>query len=497
MRDSRAPWASVWAKLQPSSLLLPLVLAACSGNDTSTNVTLGMGGSSGSAQGGAASLGGNANPSGGTSTTAQGGASGGNTSGGGSVGGAAGGNASGGSGGSVPEDSQPPPKLCQITMACQSPIIDDEKVTCTFQVVDGAGVSIFADHAGVELRGRSSINYDKQNYGLELRDAAGMESPVNMLGMGKESDWVLDGSWVDRSFMRNMLTFSLFRDMGSYAARGRFCTMTLNGAAQGIYEIREKIKRDDDRVALTLDDGTGKSFLLKQDQDGTLQLSIGAGNRWQLVYPKQETANAAQVAAAQSFLSQLDAAMNSQNPGDPATGLPALLDITQVADWILIEEFSKNVDAYNLSLYFARDAGKPARIVPWDMDLSYGQPTVRNAMNELTSGWVNTRTRLITSLLKIESLRSSLGPRWRTLRAGPLSNAAIQRKLDRYQTTLDAAAIAQNFSIWPLADVDFTPIYRPYSLYPVSSYSDEVTKVRAWIDGRLTYMDAHIDTYPN
>jgi hypothetical protein len=63
--------------------------------------------------------------------------------------------------------------------------------------------------------------------------------------------------------------------------------------------------------------------------------------------------------------------------------------------------------------------------------------------------------------------------------------------------TLDPAAIARNFSVWPLAEVDFSRIYGPYSLYPVSSYSDEVMQLRAWIEARLAFMDAHIDTYPN
>lgn len=447
-------------------------------------VTAGNGGNM--SRGGASSGGGSA---GGTSTT------GGSSQGGAAMGGSSGAAAAGGTGGM--SDSVPP-KLCAITLNCDGPIVDDPKIACRLSIVDGDGGSVYSDSAGVELRGRSSIKYPKPNYSLELQTASGSENPVNLLGMGKESDWVLDGSWVDRSFMRNMLTFSLFRDMGWYAARGRFCTLVLDGKEQGIYELREKIKRDDDRVALSDDDGTGKSLLLKQDDDGSLRLSIGAGARWQLIYPKEKSANDAQLAAAQSFLDQLDAALNGASANDATSGLPALLDIPQAVDFVLIEEFSKNVDAYNLSLFLARDAGQKARFIPWDFDLSYGQPAIRGvAANEQPSGWVNTRTRLITALTKVDALRTALAPRWRALRAGPLTNAAVLGKLERYQMTLDPAAIARNFSVWPLAEVDFSRIYGPYSLYPVSSYSDEVMQLRAWIEARLAFMDAHIDTYPN
>lgn len=442
------------------------------------------GGASGGASAGATST---------TGGSSQGGAAMGGSSGGAAAGASG---ASGGSGGGVSDSV--PPKLCAITLSCDGPIVDDPKIACRLSIVDGDGGSVYSDSAAVELRGRSSIKYPKPNYSLELQTASGSENPVNLLGMGKESDWVLDGSWVDRSFMRNMLTFSLFRDMGWYAARGRFCTLVLDGKERGIYELREKIKRDDDRVALSDDDGTGKSLLLKQDDDGSLRLSIGAGARWQLIYPKEKNANAAQLAAAQSFLDQLDAALNGASPNDATSGLPALLDIPQAVDFVLLEEFSKNVDAYNLSLFLARDAGKKARFIPWDFDLSYGQPTIRGvAANEQPSGWVNTRTRLITALTKVDALRTALGPRWRALRAGPLTNAAVLGKLDRYQMTLDPAAIARNFSAWPLAEVDFSRIYGPYSLYPVSSYSDEVMQLRAWIEARLAFMDAHIYTYPN
>ncbi|MFZ5893563.1 MAG: CotH kinase family protein [Myxococcota bacterium] len=447
------------------------------------------GGSSngGSSNGGKANAG---NTSGGSGN--QGGTSSGGSASGGGLSTSGGANASGGT------SSDAPPKLCTLELTCPSEIVEDTKIACQLSIGDGLGGSVYADHVGIELRGRSSIEYPKPNYGIELRTQAGEENPVNVLGMGKEADWVLDGSWVDRSFMRNMLTFSLFRDMGWYAARGRFCTLSLNGEARGIYEIREKIKRDDDRVALTLDDGSGSSFLLKQDSDGSLRLSIGAGSRWQLIYPNEETATAAQVMAAQAFLNQLDTALNSANPGDPTTGLPALIDITQAVDFVLIEEFSKNVDAYNLSLFLARDAGKPARFVPWDLDLAYGQPTIRNSgANPASTGWVNTRTRLITALIKVDALLSALGPRWRTLRAGPLSNAAINQKLDRYQTTLEASAIAANFAKWPIADVDFSEIYAPYTLYPVSSYAEEITHFRSWIEARLSWMDSNIDNYPN
>ena len=147
----------------------------------------------------------------------------------------------------------PPPALCRMAMTCNKTIPNDPKITCTFSLADGAGVTEFDDHIGVELHGRSSLTFPKKNYSIELRDATGATKATDFMGMGKESDWILDGMWADRSLMRNALVFDAFRELGGlhYAAKGRWCTLDLNGKPQGIYRVEEKIKRDDDRVVLT------------------------------------------------------------------------------------------------------------------------------------------------------------------------------------------------------------------------------------------------------
>lgn len=395
-----------------------------------------------------------------------------------------------------------PPVLCQMALQCDTTIPDDPKITCTFSLADGQGVTEFDDHAGVELHGRTSLTFPKKNYSIELLDASAATKATDLLGMGKESDWILDGMWADRSLMRNALTYDTFRELGSlhYAAKGRWCTLALNGKAQGIYRLEEKIKRDDDRVVLTADDGTGRSFIIKQDSSGSATLAIGGGSQWELVYPKQGKETSAQLAGVQAWLDALGNAL--KNPADPQIGLLTLLDRDATVDWILVQEMMKNIDAYNASLYFSRDAGGLARLIPWDFDLTLGQPTVSGDANvppnDQPGGWIIHRTNLSRALAAVPDIVQALGPRWRALRAGPLSDAAMLARLDAYQVTLSPDAVAQNLDIWPLAQIDYSKTtYAPYSLYPVSSYADEVSKLRAFLTARLAWLDAHIDSYPN
>jgi hypothetical protein len=443
------------------------------------------------AAGGAAHPAGGSRVVGGSSTAGGSRAVGGSSAAGGSsaVGGAA------GTGGGDNTVDLAEKGLCRITMDCGTQkIVDTPPVLCTFEVKDSAGTVAYSDHAAVELRGRSSLGFPKKNYAVELRTAANVDNPANLLGMGGEADWVLDGAWADRSFMRNRLTFGLFRDMSSdrWAPQARYCELTTNGKYAGIYVLLEKIKRDDDRIVLPADDGTGSTFVVKQDDDGALKLTIGSGSKWQVVYPNSSIITTTQTQAVQNWLNQLGTALRSSNAADTL----GMFNQAALVDWILVEEFAKNIDAFNLSLYFVRNAGAPAWVVPWDIDLGYGQPTLTDAPNDQPSGWVYTRTSLITKLAQNASLRQALGLRWRELRKGIFSTQAIMARLDGYAAILNPDAIARNFALWPIADVDFSQFYEPYTFYRVSNYAEEVTHFRTWIEQRLTWLDANIDNYP-
>jgi hypothetical protein len=398
-----------------------------------------------------------------------------------------------------------PPALCAMDLDCGGAAIStsDIKVPCRFEVRDSAGLVIYADHAGVDLHGQSSLQFPKQNYSLELWTAAGATNSTDLLGMGQDSDWILDGSWADRSLMRNQLVLDSFAALGGahFGAAGRYCTMSFAGQYQGIYRLEQKIKRGPDRVDIAADDGTGRSFIIKQDQAGTLYLDLGLEPNWKLVYPSEGSASDAQRAAVQAWLNGLGAALTQADPVAGAADLLSILDLDMTVDWVLLQELSKNIDAYTKSIYFASDHGGPALLIPWDFDLTFGQPTVQNQpgaeLNDQPEGWVVHRSTFSQALSASADFRARLGPRWRELRAGPFGTDAILRRLADYQVTLTPPAIAANFARWPLQEITYQEIDPHYSAYSVTSYGDEVSKLEAFIVSRLTWIDAHIDDYPN
>jgi hypothetical protein len=421
--------------------------------------------------------------------------------------GAAGAGGSGGSGGSggggadaLYEPRGAPPALCRLELDCPAEIPDEPKLDCTFSVHDAAGATVYDSHAGLERRGRSSQSYPKRNYALELRDASGAEQPTDLLGMGGESDWVLDGSWVDRSFLRNDLAFTLYRNLEPgvrWAPRARFCELALNGEAQGIYRLGERIKRDDDRIDLPDDDGSGASFVIKQDSDGALRWDVGEQSSWKLVYPRQEDATQAQRDGVQAFLDALDTALGDPDPSRPDHDPLTLLDLDAVVDFVIVQELAKSADAYNLSLHLFKAPGAPAELVPWDFDLSMGQPisSIRPG-NELSSLWALHRTKLSDGLEALPAFRERLAERWHAHRQGPLREEAVLAVVDHLLATLTPAALDANFGQWPIGDVDFQFIYAPYTLPEATSHPDDVARLRQWLHERLLWIDAHVAAYP-
>ena len=79
-----------------------------------------------------------------------------------------------------------------------------------------------------------------------------------LLGLPKESDWVLYAPYSDKSLMRDVLGYELSNQIGRYAARTRFVEVFLNDSRGkltqrsylGVYIFEEKIKRGKNRVAI-------------------------------------------------------------------------------------------------------------------------------------------------------------------------------------------------------------------------------------------------------
>ena len=119
-----------------------------------------------------------------------------------------------------------------------------------------AGPANFEGRAVVKVRGYTSRRYPKHSFTVELRDAFDDSVHAPLLGLPKDSDWVLYAPYPDKSLVRDALAYELSNELGRYASRTRFVEVFVNETTNrlsrvhyaGIYVLEEKIKRGEHRV---------------------------------------------------------------------------------------------------------------------------------------------------------------------------------------------------------------------------------------------------------
>lgn len=237
----------------------------------------------------------------------------------------------------------------------------------------------------IEVRGSSSKALQKKQYSLTtlLADNTSNNN-VSLLGMPKENDWILNGLAFDASLIRDYISYNLSRKIGNYAPRTQYCEVIINGDYRGLYVLQEKIKADDNRVDVTKIEDTDINFpdvtggyitkadkIADQDFAAWTMSSYVGQNDVSYIHemPKSTEANSQQTSYIKSQFDKLAAKANNTSLSD---GYPSVIDIPSFVDFMIINELSANVDAYQFSTYFHKDRNGKLRAGPlWDLNLTY------------------------------------------------------------------------------------------------------------------------------
>ena len=109
------------------------------------------------------------------------------------------------------------------------------------------------------FRGRTSRYLPKHSLNLKLvEDDSDDKRKEPILGLPRESDWVLYAPYSDKTLMRDVLAYELSNEMGRYAPHTRFVEVFLNTGGTrlrranyaGVYVFEERITRDKARLNL-------------------------------------------------------------------------------------------------------------------------------------------------------------------------------------------------------------------------------------------------------
>ncbi|MEI9917659.1 MAG: CotH kinase family protein [Bacteroidota bacterium] len=407
-------------------------------------------------------------------------------------------------------------------------IVDDPKIVVDMGIIDnGVGnrnnltdaYNVYNGKIGIEIRGSSSQMFPKKQYGIELRAANGEDdNDQSIFKMPKESDWILFAPYNDKTLIRDALSYRLGRSMGDYASRSRYFELVLNNEYMGVYLFLEKIKRGKNRVNIdkleedeTSGDNVTGGYILKIDKttggdEGGFLSSYSPPDAsksqkiyFQYEYPKGTDIVAEQQAYIKTFMKQFEDALDSDNYNDPTTGWTKYADMNSFVDFLIMNELTKNPDAYRLStfMYKQKDSngGKLFMGPIWDFNLGFGN--VDYCTQGTSTGLVIDFNSICPTddwqipfwwkkLWKDETFRVALSDRWSSLRQDKFSNNTILGYVDSVSTVLSVEAQQRNFQKWPVIGVYVWPNYK----FNFTSYSGEVDWMKNWITERLTYLDA-------
>jgi hypothetical protein len=414
-------------------------------------------------------------------------------------------------------------------------IPNEPKITANMKIIDngdghrnsvGDTLYNFNGVIGIEKRGSSSQQFPKNHYGIETQDSSGNGIDVSLLGFPAESDWILSAPYSDKSLMRDFLSYTLTRSLGRYATRARFCELVLNGRYWGIYVLYEKIKRGKDRVdiskldstANTGDDLTG-GYIIRVDKDPIYSTrNPGISNCWpspyhpygaptrsifyQYYYPALEKISVEQKTYIQNTITAFEAMMNDAGYSDPINGYSKYLDVGSAVDYCILNEFTKNIDGYRLSLYLHKNKdSRDGRIVigpVWDFSNSMGNC---NYYDTALTGWAISFLTTDTTFLAYDG---SLVPfwwkklfedpgfinqaknRWIEIRQNQFTLEAINGIIDSTTALLDEAQ-QRNFIKWPILGTYVWP-----NLHYYSTYAAEIAYLKNWIRDRIAWMDVEL-----
>jgi hypothetical protein len=369
---------------------------------------------------------------------------------------------------------------------------------------------------GIEVRGESSQMFPMKSYSIELRKASGSSQDLPMLGLPKESDWVLYAPYTDKTLMRNFLAYTMSRELGHWAANCRFVEVILNGDYVGVYVFIEKIKRNSGRVNIAKMAKTdisgdaltgGYIFALDKEPDGWFSgikpPNSNNNNSRQFTYttPKLADIVPEQKAYIKSYVDSFEAALNGPQYQDPVKGVRNFADITSFIDYFIVNEVSRNVDGYRLSSYFYKDRNSINRKIiagpVWDYDLAFRNANYCSGSD--VNGWAYQFNyvcpgdgaglipfwwnRFMTDTAFVSELRC----RWKAKRQTSLSLNRINQLIDSVNTLVSEAQ-QRHFTRWPILGQYVWPNPNPIP----TTYAGEISQLKSWISSRMDWIDINL-----
>lgn len=355
----------------------------------------------------------------------------------------------------------------------------------------------------IRVRGNSSRYFDKKSYLLRLTERDGSYASREVMGMDSHYEWALYGPYLDKSLIRNYMWYNIAGEIMDYAPNVRFCEVMLNGEYQGLYVMTETITSGvDSRVEVRepVEGTTSTGCVLRLDRGSetdvkninnfthyTYRLGRMHSISINIAYPRSGSLTQELADAIEQELSDFEKALYSFDYDSETYGYRTWIDTGSFVDYFIINEFTCNYDAGNLSTYLYKDIGGKYRMCIWDFNSAcdnYTSLTTQPQHFEMQNGvWYY-------MLTKNEDFVRQIISRYHALRESWLSEETLNEYIDKTVAFL-GDAVSRNFEVWGYTFEEYVPL-RPESRNP-ADHGAAVQQIRDFIAERGEWMDEHIE----
>jgi hypothetical protein len=456
-----------------------------------------------------------------------------------------------------------------------------KKRSVDVKIFNADGSLYYDRKARMNYRGSSSLNFNKKSYAFCPGDenCGGEDGPdyvktkkMNLFGLSsgaEDKDWVLYAASADPTLMRNRLVFDTYSEMtGKWGVNSMYVELVIDGKYQGVYVLMDKITNNTNRTYVGKygnKDYTG-GFIVKFDKtdiaDRERSLLVGqelgdektfmtsrtgrlnidtyhtkVDQLFEIEYPEKDDVEdegeswSSVLGRIQQQFEEFETALAN---GDYIK-VRSLINYQSWADWFIINEFTKNVDAYRASCIFTyKGEGHKIEALPlWDQELSFNNAAGANIGKKganVTNGlliehngvytdcfpapfWFTGRTsnfntcgtdggestegsKIENYLLKDECFVATIKERWKehTKEGGALHKKQLTDKLDSLVIELGAAK-DREIAKWPSDHRVADACGGPGTGYNDIDYATSYTALENWIKGDLTSVNAENASY--
>ena len=377
------------------------------------------------------------------------------------------------------------PKLPIIRIDTQdrAPILDRENYVRASMTLDpnGSGYAPYSGTLEIRGRGNSTWQFPKKPYRLKL------DTKSPLMGIASNRHWVLLANWFDKSQIRTATAEAISKSTDlAWTPTYRHVEVVLNGQYVGVYQLTEQVRSGSNRVDIPeLDENDvglptiSGGYLL--EIDSRLEENDEPGfrtsrNNVPVVVKEPDPATSEQFDYIRGAVNGLESSLYSPTFTDPVSGYRSVLDVDAYIDHYLLQEITRNGDAFWSSTFFYKDRDDNRfHFGPmWDFDRSQGSTVTPKP--QPPEDWYARDFSWTRRMLQDPAFAAQLDARFRELLP---TLSAIPEQMSAVSTSL-LPAIDNDEARWG------------YTTGP----SDEPAYLEQWLEARLAWMEQNSSPLP-